>query len=73
MPSQLLNSSFIEDILFVTVRSPQGFIIRENETGYYLNATLQILYFDVLFRKLILTVDCYTMMNGQEKNSTFCS
>ena len=50
MPSLSLNSLFNEEILFVTVRSPPGFIIRENETRFYLNAVFQLLYFNVIFR-----------------------
>ena len=67
MPSQMINYSFIEDILFVTVRSPQGFIIQKKETRYYLNATLQLLYFNVLFRTLILTID----WSGKQFNILF--
>ena len=52
MPSLLLNPLLIEESLVVTVRSPPGFINRENETRCYLNSTFQILYFNVLFREL---------------------
>ena len=48
MPSISLNF-FLEESLFVTVRSPPGFINRENETRCYLNAKLQLLYFNVFF------------------------
>ena len=67
MPSISLNSLFLEDILFVTVCSPPGFINQENETRCYLNATLQLLYFNVIFRQLVLNIDCYTMLNGLGK------
>ena len=40
MPSQSLDSSFLEESLFITVRSPPGFINQENETRCYLNAKL---------------------------------
>ena len=40
MPSQLLNSTFLEESFFVTVRSPPGLINQENEIRCYLNATL---------------------------------
>ena len=73
MPSKSLNYLFLEESLFVTVQSPPGFINQENKTRFYLNATLQLLYLDVLFRQLVLNIDCYTMLNGQGKNSTFCS
>ena len=62
MPSQSLNSSFLEESLFITVGSPPGFINQEHETGCYLNATLQLLYFNVIFILLIINIDCYTMM-----------
>ena len=64
MPSLSLNYLLIEESLFVTVRSPPGFINQENETICYLNATFQLLYFNVLFRQLVLNIDCYTMLNG---------
>ena len=67
MPSISLNSLFIEESLFVTVQSTLGFINRENETRCYLNATLQLLYFNVLFRQLVLNIDCYTMLNDNDK------
>ena len=67
MPSLSLNYLLIEESLFVTVRSPPGFINQENETRCYLNATFQLLYFNVLFRKLVLNIDCYTMLNGLRK------
>ena len=73
MPSLSLNSLLIEESLFVPVWSPPGFINRENETRFYLNATFQILYFNVLFRQLIHKIYCYTMLNGLKKKSTFCS
>ena len=44
MPLESLNSSFLEESLFITVPSPPGFINQENETRCYLNATIQMLY-----------------------------
>ena len=71
MPSLLLNSLFLEESLFVAVQSPPGFINLENETRCYLNATLQLLYFNGIFRKLVLKNDCYTILNGQVKSQHF--
>ena len=65
MPSLSLNYYFLEESLFATFRSPPGFINRENETRCYLNATMQLLYFNAIFIQLVLNIDCYTMMNGQ--------
>ena len=67
MPSESLNSPLLEERLFITFRSPPGFINQENKTIYDLNATFQMLYFNVLFRQLILNIDCYTMMIGLDK------
>ena len=72
MPSISLNYLLIEESLFVTVWSPPGFINRENETRFYLNATFQLLYFNVIFRQLVLKINCYTMLNGLRKKSIFC-
>ena len=67
MPSISLNYLFLEESLLVTVQSNPGFINQGNKTRWYLNATLQILYFNVIFRLLILNIDCYTMLNGLRK------
>ena len=67
MPSKYLNSSFLEESWFITVRSPPGFINQENETRCYLNATIQLLYCNALFILLVLNIDCYTMINGMDK------
>ena len=50
MPSLSLKSLLIEESFFVTVWSPPSFINRENETRCYLNATFQLLYFNVIFK-----------------------
>ena len=64
LPLESLNSSFLEEILYITVRSPAGFINRENETICYLNTTIQLLYCNVPFGKNLLNIYCYTMMIG---------
>ena len=64
MPRESFNYSFTEESLYITVLSPLGFITIENETRCYLNATIQLLYYNVLFRQLIINIDCYTMMAG---------
>ena len=71
MPSESLNSSFIEESLFVTVWSPPGFINQETETRCYLNANIQMLYFNVLFGKLMLNLDCYTMVIGMDRKNQY--
>ena len=69
MPSESLNSSLIEEILFMTVRSPPGLTNKENEAICYLNVTIHMLYFNVSFRQLIINIDCYNMMFGLDKNN----
>ena len=64
MPSLSFDPLIIEESSFVTVRSPPGFINRENETRCYLNSTFQHLYLNVLFRELVLKINCFTMLNG---------
>ena len=73
MPSLSLDSLFLEESFLVNVWSPLGFINREDETRCYLNATLQLLYLNVLFRKLVPNIYYYTMLNGQGGKSTICS
>ena len=34
-------------------------LIKENESRYYLNTTIHLLYYNVLFRQLILNIDFY--------------
>ena len=62
MPIKSYNSYFPEEIRYTSVRSPPVFIIQENETRCYFNATIQILYSNVLFRKLMLNIYCFTMI-----------
>ena len=64
MPSESLNYSLLEEILFIAVWSPPVFINQENETRCYLNSTINLLYFNVIFRHLILNIYCYNMMIG---------
>ena len=68
IPSESLYSSLLEESLFITFWSPPGFINRENETRCYLNATIQLLYFNVIFRQFILNINVYTTMIGLDKN-----
>ena len=67
MPSLSLNPLLIEESLFVTVRSPPGFINRENDTRCYLNSTFQLLYFNILCRELVFKINFYTMLNGPKR------
>ena len=69
MPIESYCSSFPEESIYITVRSPPGFIHQENEPGWYFNATIQLLYSNVLVIILILNIDCYTMMNSLDKNN----
>ena len=62
MPSESLNYLFREESWYITVRSPPGFINQENETRFYFNATIQLLYCNFIFIQLILNIYCYTMM-----------
>ena len=67
MPSISLNSLFIEEILFFIFQLPQVSLIEQNKTRCYLNATLQLIHFNVLFRKLVLNINFYSMRNGLRK------
>ena len=44
MPWESLNYYFPEESWYITVRSPPDFINRENETRFYFNSTIQVLY-----------------------------
>ena len=59
IPSLSLDTLLIEEKPFVTVRSPNGFFNPEKETRFYLNAIFQHLYYNVLFRDLVLKINCY--------------
>ena len=63
------HSSFPEDCRYTAVRSLPGFINQENETRYYFNATIKLLYCNVIFRQLILNIDWYTMIISLDKNN----
>ena len=69
MYTESYNISFIERSRYITVRSPSGFINHENETRCYINATIQLLYCKIIFRQLILNLDCYTVMYSLDRKS----
>ena len=69
MPTKSYNYLFHLESRFIPVISLPGFINQENETRIYFNATIQLLYRDVLFRKLILSIDCCTMIICLDKNN----
>ena len=69
IPTESYNSSITEDIRYIAVRTPPGFINKKNKYIYYFNATIQLLYCNIIFRKLILNIDCYTMMSCLDKNN----
>ena len=69
MPMESYNYSFPEESRYIAVISPPGLINQENETIFYFNATIQLLYSNILFRKLILNIYCYSMINSMDKNN----
>ena len=71
IPSLSLDPLLIEDKVFVQVRSPPGFFNPEKETRFYLNATFQHLYYNVIFRELVFKINCYTMLNGLKTGSQY--
>ena len=64
MHSLSFDPLLFEEIPFVTIQSPPGFVNQENETRCYLNSTFQHLYYNILFWELVFKINCYTMMNG---------
>ena len=68
MPTKYANSYATEDIRYITVMTPLGFVNQENQTRCYLIATIHFLYCHVLFRILILNIDWNNMMNSLDKN-----
>ena len=71
MPSLSLNYLLIEEIYFCNSSITPRFINRENETKCSLNATFQLIYLNVLFRQLVLNINCYTVLNGLKKFNIF--
>ena len=67
MPTEAYNHSAPEESRYITVRRPKGSINQEDETIWYFNATLQLLHCNVIFRKLILNIDCNTIMTCLDK------
>ena len=72
MPSAWFNSYFTEYSCYITVRSPPGLINRENDTRCYFNETLLLICCNVLFRKLILNIDCFPMMISLDLKNKIC-
>ena len=67
MPTESYYYSFTGDSRYITVRSRPGFINEENEMRCYFNSTPQLLYYNVLFRKMIININWYTMMISLDK------
>ena len=54
--------------------TPPSFINKKNQTLRYFNANIKILYCNIIFRLLILNIDCNNMMNFLDrKNDKFAS
>ena len=68
MPTEYSNSSVPEESRFIADTKPPGFINNKYKTRCYFNATIQMLYFDILFRRLILNIDCDNIMNFIDRN-----
>ena len=45
---------------YIVVMTPEGFINQEKETRHIFNATIQLLYCNIIFRPLILKMDFHT-------------
>ena len=69
MPKYSYYYSFPEESRYIAVISPPGLIHIEIETSCHFNTITQLLYCNVLFRQLILKMDCYTMMNSMDKSN----
>ena len=69
IPSISLHPLHFEKKSFITVRSPPGFFNTEKGTRCSLNATFQHLYYNVLFRELVLKINLYTIMNSLKRES----
>ena len=63
IPTEYSNSSVPEESRFIADMKPPGFINNKNKKRCYFNATIQMLYFDILFRQFILNIDCDNIMN----------
>ena len=67
MPIKSYYYSFLEVNRYIAVRSPPGLIKQGNETRWYSNATIQLLYFNIINKQFIQNIDLYTMMNSLEE------
>ena len=68
MPNESLNSFFPGYSRYIAIISPPGFINQENKIKCYFNATIKLLNCNFICGKLILSIDCYTMMIILDKN-----
>ena len=60
MPTYSFNYSVREEMRYIVVMTPEGFINQEKETRHIFNATIQLLYCNIIFRPLILKMDFHT-------------
>ena len=69
MPTESFNSSCPENSIYISVIPSPGLINQENETRCYFNATIQLLYWNILFVVLILNINWYNTMISLDKNN----
>ena len=50
-----------EKARFISSMTPTSFRNNQDESRCYVNSTFQVLFFNVLFRSLIMNIDCDTM------------
>ena len=53
-----------EEPRYILWMTPTGFINGQDESRCYVNFSFQVLFFDILFRQLIMNFDCEKMLNN---------
>ena len=62
IPTESYTTSFHEESRCIAVRSTSDFINNENETICYFNAAIQLLYYNIICRHFIPSINFYNMI-----------
>ena len=63
-------SNILEKERFISSMTPIGFRNGQDESRCYVNLSFQVLFFNILFRKFIMNIDCEIMLTNLD-NSTY--
>ena len=55
--------SIPEEPHYISSMKPTGFVNGQDESRFYVNSSLQVLFFNIFLRQLIMNIDCKKLQN----------